>query len=177
MNSSKKNLLEILEGNEDLSQREIARLSGFSLGKVNLLIKEYVKKGMIEVKKLNAKKMKYILTPKGMTHLTRKTLNYLKRSYNEISLLNYKIRQLILLKRDENKEFFIYGKKDEIHSIIITVLNKIGVGYTTIHSIDKSNFDPNQQFIVLYWDPDFIYKVKKSRKHNKNVEFVNILSL
>jgi|SRR6056297_173921 len=177
MNSSKKDLLEILETNEDLSQREIARLSDFSLGKVNLLIKEYVKKGMIEVKKLNAKKMKYILTPKGMTYLTRKTLNYLKRSYNEISLLNYKISNLIMLKNDENKEFFIYGKKDEIYNIVVKVLREIDLSYTTIHNIDKANFDPNQQFIILYWNPEYISNVEESSKYNKNIEFVNILSL
>ena len=177
MDSSEIDILEILENNEDLSQREIAKLSGFSLGKVNLLLKKFTKKGFIKVENLDSKKLKYILTPTGLSHLTRKTLSYIRRSYNALNVLIAKIKKLSLKKKYEGKEFFIYGDKDEIYDIIVSTLNDLNVNYMSIHSIDKATFNSNDKFIVLYWNPDYIKDIKRSDEYNDNVEFTNVLTL
>ena len=98
-------------------------------------------------------------------------------SYNAINLLIAKIKKLSLKKKYEGKEFFIYGEKDEIYDIIVTTLNQLKVNYFSIHDIDKTNFNKNDQFLVLFWNPDYIKKVKKVKKYNDNVEFINVLML
>ncbi len=177
MDSSEIDILEILDDNEDLSQREIARLSGFSLGKVNLLLKKFTKKGFIKVENLDSKKLKYILTPKGISHLTRKTLSYIRRSYNALNVLIAKIKKLCLKKKYEGKEFFIYGDQDEIYDIIVSTLNGLNVDYVSIHDIDKATFNSNEQFIVLYLNPDYVEEIKRTKEYNENVEFANVLTL
>ena len=53
-----------------LSQRELAKELGFSLGKLNYCIKELKKKGLVKIEnfKKNPNKLNYIylLTPKGV---------------------------------------------------------------------------------------------------------------
>ena len=177
MYNSEIDILQILENNEDISQRELAKLSGFSLGKVNILLKRFAKEGLVKIEKLNSKNLRYILTPKGMTHLTKKTLNYMKKSYQAVNILVTKIKKLSLKKKFEGKNFFIYGDKDEIYNIIINTLDELEVEYVSIHNIDKTNFTSDEKFIVLYWNPDYIKKIKQVKKHNKNVEFKNVLTL
>lgn len=177
MYNSEIDILQILDNNEDISQREIARLSGFSLGKVNILLKKFAKKGFVKIEKLNSKNLRYILTPKGMSHLTSKTLKYMKNSYQAVNYLITKVKKLSLKKKFEGKNFFIYGDKDEIHEIIIVTLNQLGVDYISIHDIDKANFTSDENFIVLYWNPDYIEKIKKAKEYNENVEFRNVLTL
>jgi len=177
LDSSEIDILEILDNNKDLSQREIARLSGFSLGKVNLLLKKFTKKGFITVENLNSKKLKYILTPKGISHLTRKTLSYIKRSYNALNVLVAKLKKLCLKKKYEGKEFFIYGEQDEIYEIIVSTLKDLNVDYVSIHDIDKASFTSNEKFIVLYWNPEYVEDIKRTKRYNENVEFANVLTL
>jgi len=177
LNSSEIDILEILEDNEDISQREIAKLSGFSLGKVNFLLKKFANKGFVKVERLNSKNLRYILTPKGFSHLTKKTLSYMKRSYKAVNLLISKIKKLSLKKKYEGKEFFIYGDKDEIYNLIVHTLDELEVNFMSIHSIDKTNFADDKDFIVLYWNPDYIEEIKKAKKYNKNVEFRNVMTL
>lgn len=101
----------------------------------------------------------------------------MKDSYQAVNLLIAKIKKLSIKKRLEEKEFFIYGEKDEIYTIIVNTLNKLDVNYMSIHKIDKTNFSTDKQFLVLYWNPEYIEEVKKVKKYNDNVEFKNVLIL
>jgi len=69
------------------TQRELAEVLGFSLGKLNYCVKALRSKGLIKIEnfKKNPKKINYIyvLTPKGITEKTKLTLNFMKRKMKE----------------------------------------------------------------------------------------------
>ena len=58
-------ILEELEKNSDITQRELSEKTGLSLGMVNLLLKKFIKKGFVKLERLNSKSFRYILTPEG----------------------------------------------------------------------------------------------------------------
>ena len=70
-----------------LSQRELAKELGFSLGKLNYCIKELKKKGLVKIEnfKKNPNKFNYIylLTPKGVSEKTKLTINFMKKKAKE----------------------------------------------------------------------------------------------
>ena len=70
-----------------LSQRELAKELGFSLGKLNYCIKELKKKGLVKIEnfKNNPNKLNYIylLTPKGVSEKTKLTINFMKKKAKE----------------------------------------------------------------------------------------------
>lgn len=89
-NENSQEYLEILrhiKKTEELSQRNLAKTLGFSLGKLNYLIRALQKKGLIKIEnfKKNPNKSKYLyyLTPKGLTVKTTLTLNFMKRKLAE----------------------------------------------------------------------------------------------
>lgn len=88
-------LLRTLHNQPQINQREMAVKLNISLGKINYLIDELKKKGLIKVNnfKKNPKKIKYLyyLTPKGISEKTVATLNFMKIKFNEYEQLKKEI--------------------------------------------------------------------------------------
>ena len=82
-NNNEFDLLRKISKKPDISQRELSKQLGFSLGKLNYLLKELQKKGLIKIKnfKKNKKKLNYlyVLTPQGISLKTKLAINFMKR--------------------------------------------------------------------------------------------------
>lgn len=80
-------VLRTLNKQPNLSQRKLAGKLGFSLGKLNYIIKALKDKGLIKINNFsnNPNKLNYvyILTPKGISQKTRLTLSFMKRKMVE----------------------------------------------------------------------------------------------
>ena len=97
---NKKNYFQILRKiskKPQVSQRELSKELGFSLGKLNYCLKELQKKGLIKMHnfKNNKKKINYfyILTPKGITSKTVLAINFMKRKMKEYDELKLEINE------------------------------------------------------------------------------------
>ena len=91
-------VLQALKEDPELTQRELSRKVGISLGKINFILKALIQKGLIKAqnfKKSNNKKAYlYILTPSGIEEKARITYNFLKRKMQEYEKLRHEIRLL-----------------------------------------------------------------------------------
>ena len=77
------------------SQRKLAQELGFSLGKLNYCLKALKEKGFVKIQNFekNPNKINYIyyLTPKGIAHKTKLTINFMKRKMQEYDELKKEI--------------------------------------------------------------------------------------
>ena len=93
-------LLRKLESNHQLTQRELSREMGVSLGKVNYCMKKLTEKGLIKLTNFthNPNKMgyAYLLTPSGIEEKSRLTFSFLKRKIVEYEILKKEINDLQL---------------------------------------------------------------------------------
>lgn len=85
-------LMKEVSDNPQANQRLLSQRLNVSLGKINYLLKELGKKGIIEIVNFStnpdkAKKLKYILTPKGMQNKVMLTQHFLKIKENEYNRL------------------------------------------------------------------------------------------
>ena len=91
-------VLKALEANPKLSQRELAKQLGISLGKTNYCLKALVDKGWIKARNFKNSQNKlayaYILTPKGLEQKARLTLSFLQRKRQEYEALKREIEAL-----------------------------------------------------------------------------------
>ena len=91
-------LLKLLETQPELSQREIAKHLGISLGKVNFCLKALVDKGLVKARRFkkspNKKAYLYVLTLKGMEEKGKVTLRFLARKQAEHRQLQEEIESL-----------------------------------------------------------------------------------
>ena len=111
-------ILRKISKNPDLSQRELSKQLGFSLGKLNYCLKSLQKKGLIKINnfKKNKKKINYlyVLTPKGLSKKTILTINFLKKKMREYD-------ELILEEQTNIKKDKIFSKE----------VKKIGIGHNS----------------------------------------------
>ena len=91
------NVLRKIDDSYKLSQRQLASKLGFSLGKLNYCLKALKNKGLVKMsnfgKSLNKIKYIYVLTPRGISHRTRLTINF----------MNLKMKEYDELKKELNK--------------------------------------------------------------------------
>ena len=83
------NILRKINFKPDLSQRQLAKDLGFSLGKLNYCVKLLNEKGLLKIKHLKKKKnkisyvKKYVLTKKGIKHRIDLTIQFMKKNMKE----------------------------------------------------------------------------------------------
>jgi EPS-associated MarR family transcriptional regulator len=91
-------LLKTLEENPGLSQRDLAKKLGISLGKVNFCLNALVEKGSLKINNFRKSDNKlayaYLLTPRGVEEKARITVQFLKYKVQEYERLRSEIEEL-----------------------------------------------------------------------------------
>ena len=94
-------LLKELSKDNKLSQRELSKKLGVSLGSVNYVVSNLVDAGLIKAKRFKNSKNKiaymYIMTPAGIKSKMQLSRDFLKRKLDEYEMLKMEIEEL---KRD-----------------------------------------------------------------------------
>lgn len=90
--------MRLLEDNPDLTQRELAKELGLSVGSINYCLKALVDKGLVKMKNFATSKNKfgyvYVLTPTGMLEKATITHRFLQRKMGEYETLKAEIEVL-----------------------------------------------------------------------------------
>jgi EPS-associated MarR family transcriptional regulator len=91
-------LLKTLEDNPSLSQRDLAKRLGVSLGKVNFCLNALIEKGCLKVNNFRNSDNKlayaYLLTPQGVEQKARMTVEFLQIKVQEYERLRAEIEEL-----------------------------------------------------------------------------------
>src|SRR5262245_6476181 len=97
-------ILRILEESPEISQRELARELGVSLGRTNYCLQALMEKGMVKANNFknskNKKAYMYFLTRKGIAEKARATARFLERKTAEYEALQ---REIETLRREMGK--------------------------------------------------------------------------
>ena len=86
-------ILRKINKNPNLSQRDLSKILGVSLGKLNFCIQSLKKKGIIKIKNFKENKNRfnqnskknyfYLITPKGIALRTKLIINFMKKRMKE----------------------------------------------------------------------------------------------
>ncbi len=108
-------LLRHLAKKQDVSQRELAKMMGVSLGKINFILNALIKKGAVKVQNFKNNKNKlaytYYLTPAGINEKAVLTIKFFKRKLNDYDIIKKEIAQLEEdMKKIDTSEIKIHDK-------------------------------------------------------------------
>src|SRR5262249_1713111 len=91
-------VLRLLEANPQLSQRDVARALGISLGKVNFCVRALIRRGWVKASNFknshNKAAYMYVLTPRGIEAKTRLAMGFLVLKMSEYERLRIEIEQI-----------------------------------------------------------------------------------
>lgn len=116
-NIVKEKELEILNSiytsEKEIHQRDIASSVGLSLGMTNAILKRLAIKGFITIRKINNRNIRYVVSPKGVEAITKRSYRYLKRTIKYVVLYRNVIEQLVeKARRDGNDGLMLVGASD-----------------------------------------------------------------
>ena len=96
-------VLKLIESNPEITQRELAKELGVSVGKANYCLKALIDKGWVKANNFKNSNKKlayfYILTPSGLEQKTKITVNFLKRKMHDYEALK---KEIAILKDEVN---------------------------------------------------------------------------
>jgi len=115
-------LLEELEKNPVISQRELSHKFGIALGVTNACLKRMARKGLIRIRDLNHRRIGYYLTAKGFSEKAKLTLHlisYIVHHYSELKTII--AERLLDMQSHGLQRIVFYGVSDEMEVAYITL--------------------------------------------------------
>ena len=98
MDENRFNVLRELARDGTLSQRDLSKRMGLSLGRVNYVVNALLEEGYIKASRFKNSKNKiaymYVLTPKGMSAKVTQSYNFLQIKLEEFNRLRHEIEVL-----------------------------------------------------------------------------------
>jgi EPS-associated MarR family transcriptional regulator len=110
-------VLQIIQQHPQLTQRELARQLGVSLGKANYCLNAVIEKGFVKAENFrrNDRKLAYLyyLTPTGIEEKTLATARFLRRKIVEYETIKAEITQLRSLVAEDARQNTLAGVEHE----------------------------------------------------------------
>ncbi|MEO5886825.1 MAG: winged helix-turn-helix transcriptional regulator [Anaerolineales bacterium] len=111
-------LLDEIAQDSKVTQANLSARLGIAVGSVNWYIKRLIHRGWVKVSRLDRTRLKYDLTPEGMTVFTQRAILYARDSLKTYTSLRGKAKSLILdLKHQGVKSVYLDGD-DELMDIL-----------------------------------------------------------
>lgn len=169
--------------NENISQRELSRKLGVSLGTVNVLINKMTTEGIIKMEQVSQKQVAYMLTPTGMMEKAKKTISYVKGHYRVIYETKEKIKSILDELNLEYENILILKVKDEIGELIKLAVSEYkskNKSKKIIMISEKYNFTLIEHYKIQ--NTVLLYAIENQELVNKNLKtnditMVNLLEI
>jgi len=89
-------LLEQIENDPNITQASLATQLGVAVGTVNWHLKRMIAKGYVKVKRAERRKLRYIITPEGITFRAHLTVDYIEQSFLLYRNIRKRVRELLV---------------------------------------------------------------------------------
>lgn len=88
-------ILEKIEIDPDATQASLASQLGVAVGTINWHLKRLVAKGYVKVRRVERRKLRYIITPEGIALRARLTIDYIQTSFRMYRLVRGRVLAVI----------------------------------------------------------------------------------
>lgn len=118
-------ILEEIEQNPDSTQASLAAQLGVAVGTVNWHLKRLIAKGYVKVRRAERRKLRYIITPEGITLRTRLTVDYIQSQFRLYRQTRTKVCELLDQARKAGYDhIYLNGDGDVADICRLTCLEK-----------------------------------------------------
>lgn len=158
-------MLNYIHKEENLSQRKIARYMGLSLGQINFLLHDMVKKGFLKIEKISPRNVKYILTPEGIAKNAKRAYNSLVYAIKNVLTLQEQLLDIIREYSEKGYSIYLDNEKDEVCIILKQVIRDKKLGEicrlisieeitNVIQNTENINGNSHAKELVICWAED-----------------------
>ena len=106
-------ILEEIEENPNATQATIANQMNVAIGTVNWHLKRLIEKGFVKIQRCEKRKLKYIITPEGLSLRAKLTLDYIHSSFELYRLIRQRMNAVLdRCVQDNFTSIYIEGNGD-----------------------------------------------------------------
>lgn len=148
-------LMNELEQNEKLSQRELAGRLGIAVGLVNSYLKNLAAKGFLRVKNYPRNRYAYLLTPKGIAEKSRLAYQHLNYFNNLYTVVRQDYLTVFRDLKEKGTESVVFCGVDEVSEIAYLSLQEARLSLTEVvdSPIDRVEFLGHSVQSLEGWKP------------------------
>ena len=118
-------ILEQIERDPEATQADLASRMGVAVGTVNWYVKRLVKKGHIKVTRLQRRRLRYLITPEGISEKTRLAMEYVQISMGMYRATRQQARDLLSRAREAGfQSVTVLGQGDLVDVCRLTCLEQ-----------------------------------------------------
>jgi len=118
-------ILEQIERDPEATQADLASRMGVAVGTVNWYVKRLVKKGHIKVTRLQRRRLRYLITPEGISEKTRLAMEYVQISMGMYRATRQQARDLLSKAREAGfQSVTVLGQGDLVDVCRLTCLEQ-----------------------------------------------------
>jgi len=125
-------VLEELSANSSITQRHLALKLEVALGLANLMMHRLVKKGYIKVVNIQSNRIKYLLTPHGLSEKTRLTYEYLEYSLHLYRSVRRVLKEALEPVAETGRKAIVLLGVGEIAEIIFLTLKELNMDLVAV---------------------------------------------
>lgn len=125
---------ELTARQRDISQRDLSRAIGLSLGMTNVLLKRLSQKGLILMQKISSRNVTYVLTSEGLNALAGRTYRYLKRTMKTVVTYKEAISAIAKGARESGFTAIALLGRSDIDFIVEYAAGAAGLEYLQLES-------------------------------------------
>ena len=144
-----------IENEPDISQRQLAKSTGYSLGSVNGILQKLIDDQEIVSKPLTPNHYVYEITSKGHLHKAKLLYDFTLDGYDVIARIRRQTKEAIRKAVEAGiLYFYLYGDEDALYRLVkmsmIEYKRKAGIEYTYIQSLDE--IDESKKYQIFLWN-------------------------
>lgn len=125
-------ILNAIADNDRLTQRYLARELGVAVSLANLYVRRLTLKGLIRIINVRPNRLRYLLTPKGITEKTHLTYTYMSRTFERYREARESLREALRpLAENGLKRIAFYGT-GEAAEVAYLCLKETGVDLSSV---------------------------------------------
>ena len=118
-------LLEEIARKPDTTQADLAFRLGVAVGSVNWYLKRLIKKGYVQVTRVQRRRLRYLITPRGMAEKARLTYQYMQASLYVYRQVRQEVQRLLEAAQEAGyKAVRIEGDEDMAEICYLTCLEQ-----------------------------------------------------
>ena len=141
-------LLENIERDPDVTQADLATQLGVAVGTINWHLKRLVEKGYVKVKRAERRKLKYIITPEGLSHRAHLLVDYVEQQFNMYRRVRQKVKDAAIQLRSEGVErVHLLGEGDVADICRLTCLEQ---GLAIVNDPSLPTFEVRGLSVALF---------------------------
>ena len=130
-------VLKAVHAREDVKQRDIADIVGVSLGMTNAILKRLSHKGLVTIKRVNNRNLRYAVSPDGMDAIARRSYRYFKRTIKNVVYYRDAIETLVRQASRDGYEHLVLVGQSDLAFILEHFCEKYGLDFRAVAESDS----------------------------------------